>query len=129
MILDELNEDNFILFAIKNHDNPESITTDDFFEDLKLFRKLRNVIRKFIRKNDKKHFNLCINTVLHLKNIFGDGTAPLIFYTVENEYYPYVKTFLKCLNFIPEATSEEFKKIPLDPLTLKLFEEIKNETN
>ena len=32
MRFDELNEDNYILFAIKNYDNPQAATKEDFFE-------------------------------------------------------------------------------------------------
>ena len=30
MRFDELNEDNFLLFAIKNYENPQAVTKDDF---------------------------------------------------------------------------------------------------
>ena len=36
MRFDELNEDNYILFAIKNYDNPQAATKEDFFEDMRL---------------------------------------------------------------------------------------------
>ena len=34
MRFDELNDDNFILFAIKNYENPQAVTKDDFDKDL-----------------------------------------------------------------------------------------------
>ena len=34
MIFNELNEDNFLLFAIKNYQNPQAVTKDDFTKDL-----------------------------------------------------------------------------------------------
>ena len=36
MRFDELNDDNFILFAIKNYENPQAVTKDDFDKDLNL---------------------------------------------------------------------------------------------
>ena len=38
MRFDELNDDNFILFAIKNYENPQAVTKDDFDKDLKSFQ-------------------------------------------------------------------------------------------
>ena len=38
MRFDELNEDNYILFAIKNYDNPQAATKEDFFEDMRRFK-------------------------------------------------------------------------------------------
>jgi hypothetical protein len=37
MIFNELNEDNFLLFAIKNYENPQAVTKEDFEKDLKSF--------------------------------------------------------------------------------------------
>ena len=34
MRFDELNDDNFILFAIKNYENPQAVTKEDFDKDL-----------------------------------------------------------------------------------------------
>ena len=34
----ELNEDNYLLFAIKYYDNPQAVTKEDFDEDLKKFK-------------------------------------------------------------------------------------------
>ncbi len=30
MIFNELNEENFLLFAIKNYENPQAVTKEDF---------------------------------------------------------------------------------------------------
>ena len=37
MRFDELNEDNYIMFAIKHYENPHAVTQEDFHEDLKRF--------------------------------------------------------------------------------------------
>ena len=37
MRFDELNESNYMLFAIKFYDNPQAVTKDDFESDLKEF--------------------------------------------------------------------------------------------
>ncbi len=34
MYFNELNEDNFLLFAIQNYENPQAVTKDDFDKDL-----------------------------------------------------------------------------------------------
>ena len=35
MRFDELNENNYLLFAIKFYDNPQAVTKEDFEDDLK----------------------------------------------------------------------------------------------
>ena len=44
MRFDELNEDNYIIFAIKNYENPQAITQDDFFEDMKRFKWIKELL-------------------------------------------------------------------------------------
>lgn len=124
MRLSELNDDNFILFAIKNHNNPEALTTDDFLEDLKLFRKFRKNLRKYLKTDKEDKFNLCINDIIYIHNIFGEASVPLLFYSLENEYYPYIKTFLCCLNMLPDSVKGCLEKVPLDPNIVNQFKNI-----
>ena len=44
MRFDELNEDNYILFAIKNYDNPQAATKEDFFEDMRRFKYIKRCL-------------------------------------------------------------------------------------
>ena len=44
MRFDELNEDNYILFAIKNYDNPQAATKEDFFEDMRRFKYIKRPV-------------------------------------------------------------------------------------
>jgi hypothetical protein len=46
MRFDELNEDNYILFAIKHYENPQSVTKEDFFDDLKRFKLIKKLLKK-----------------------------------------------------------------------------------
>ena len=38
MKFSELNENNYVIFAIKNYENPHAVTKEDFEEDLKRFK-------------------------------------------------------------------------------------------
>lgn len=124
MNLSDINEDNFLLFAIRNHNNPEALTDQDLLNDLKLFRTFKSHLKKFLKTNSHQKFNLCINDIIHIHNIFGEASVILIFFIIENEYYPYIKTFLKCLNFLPNEVEESLKKIPYDPTIKNFFEAI-----
>ena len=43
MKFDELNENNYIMFAIKHYDNPQAVTEDDFYEDMKRFKWIKTL--------------------------------------------------------------------------------------
>ena len=47
MRFDELNESNYLLFAIKFYDNPQAVTKDDFEEDLRRIRYIKRLLRKY----------------------------------------------------------------------------------
>ena len=47
MKFDELNQDNWVLFAIKNYDNPQSVTYSDFEEDVKKFKYIKRLLRRY----------------------------------------------------------------------------------
>ena len=41
----ELNESNYLLFAIKFYDNPQSVTREDFESDLKRIRYVKRLLK------------------------------------------------------------------------------------
>ena len=48
MRFDELNEENHLLFAIKHYENPQAATIEDFEEDLKRFKYIKRLFKKYI---------------------------------------------------------------------------------
>ena len=44
MLFTELTEDNFLLFAIKNYENPQAVTKDDFDKDLNHFKYIKRLL-------------------------------------------------------------------------------------
>lgn len=113
MRFNELNEDNYLLFAIKNYENPQSVTKDDFYDDLKRIRWIKKLLKKY--KNDgelKTH--LLINHFIILYNVFGDATTPLLFFKIERDLWPVIKTFVVYLGRLPEYPKSILHDIPLD---------------
>ena len=76
MKFDELTPDNWTLFAIKNYNNPQSVTYSDFEEDIKKFKYIKRLFRRFETTGElKKH--LILNHIILLYNVFGDAATPL----------------------------------------------------
>ena len=40
----ELNENNYVIFAIRNYENPHAVTKEDFEEDLKRFKWVKDYL-------------------------------------------------------------------------------------
>jgi hypothetical protein len=99
----ELNENNFLLFAIKHYDNPHCSTRDDFYEDLKRFKYIKRLLKKYIKTGDLKT-HLLLNHIIIIYNIFGDAGTPLLFFKLEREYWSSLKSILVFLNRIDESS-------------------------
>jgi hypothetical protein len=108
MHFDELNEDNFLLFAIKHYENPQSVTYEDFEEDLKRFKYLKRLLKRY-QKGGELRTHLILNHIIILYNVFGEAATPLILYKLEPEYWSSIKTFLIFLNRWPIGLLEQIE--------------------
>lgn len=123
MNFSELNDKNYLLFAIKNYDNPQSITEDDFYDDLKRFKYVKRLFKRYQTTGVLK-VNLILNHLIILFNVFGDGTVPLLFFKLESGLWPSVKTFLVFLGRFPEYPKSSLNDIPIDDECLRQLERI-----
>jgi hypothetical protein len=113
MRFDELNESNYLLFAIKFYDNPQAVTKEDFDEDLKRIRYIKKLLRKY-KKDGILKSHLLLNHLTVLFNVFNDAAIPLLFYNIEKDLWPSLKSFLLFLNRIPEYPKTKLNDISED---------------
>jgi len=125
MIFNELNEDNFLIFAIKNYENPQAVTKEDFDKDLNHFRYIKRLLRRYKNEGDLKT-HLLINHFIVLYNIFGDAATPMLFYKIEKELWSSMKTFILFLNKLPEYPKCYIHNIPIDLYCLSELQKIYN---
>lgn len=123
MRFDELNEDNYLLFAIKFYDNPQAITMEDFQSDLKRIRYVKRLLKKYKNTGELKT-HLILNHLIILFNVFSDATVPLLFYNLERELWPAIKSFLLFLNRFPEYPRTQIHDIEEDVECLVQLQEI-----
>jgi hypothetical protein len=128
MIFNELNEDNFLLFAIKNYENPQAVTKEDFDKDLNHFKYIKRLLKRY-KKTGELRTHLLINHFIVLYNIFGEATTPMLFFKLEKEMWSQVKTFMIFLNRFPEYPKSYIHDIPVDLYCLGELQKIyrKNE--
>ena len=113
MRFDELNEGNYLLFAIKFYDNPQAITKDDFEDDLKRIKYIKRLLKRYKNSGELKT-HLILNHLTVLFNVFSDAAVPLLFYNLEHELWPYIKSFLLFLDRIPEYPKTKISDIEED---------------
>jgi|TARA_R100000455_G_scaffold16779_2_gene8103 hypothetical protein len=123
MFFTELNEENFLLFAIKNYENPQAVTKEDFEKDLNHFKYIKRLLKRY-KNNGELRSHLLINHFIVLYNIFGEATTPMLFYKLENNLWPVIKTFVVFLDRLPDYPRTYIHEIEMDEQCLKELERI-----
>jgi|TARA_B100001939_G_scaffold51641_1_gene40896 hypothetical protein len=123
MRFDELNEDNYVMFAIKHYENPHAVTQDDFYEDLKRFKWIKRLLKRYQTTGILKS-HLLINHFIILYNVFGEAATPLLFFKIDRELWPVVKTFVVYLGRLPEYPRSTLHDIPIDTHCLEDLDQI-----
>ena len=113
MIFSELNEENFLLFAIKNYENPQAVTREDFDKDLNHFKYIKRLLKRYQNGGELKT-HLLLNHFIILYNIFGDAATPMLFFKIESNLWSTMKTFVIFLNKLPEYPKCYIHDIPVD---------------
>lgn len=114
----DLNDETFLMYAIKNYDNPSCTGMDEFVADLKTFKYLTRLFRRYSSKKILKE-RLIINHLIILYNVFSiEAATSMLFYKIEPEHWPILKTFLIFLGYLAGDTKYigdiHISSIPLD---------------
>ena len=125
MIFDELNEKNFLLFAIKNYENPQAVTKEDFEKDLNYFKYIKRLLRRY-RSTGELKTHLLINHFIVLYNIFGEATTPMLFYKIEEDLWSTMKTFIVFLNKLSPYPKCYIHDIAIDINCLSQLQQVYN---
>ena len=114
-----LTAENINMFAIKHYDNPSCVDEQEFLDDMKRFKYLKRLFRKYdITKEFKSR--LIINHIIILANVFGiEAATTLLFFKVDKQHWSMLKTVLIFLNYMPE---DELIDIEIDQ---NVMEELK----
>ena len=96
-----LTEENFTLFAMKHYDNPHCRGVSEFNDDLKKFKYLKRLFRKYRAGGGLKE-RLILNHIIVIYNLFGvDAASNMLFFKIDQKYWPQLKSFLVYLNVMP----------------------------
>ena len=118
-MFDDLNEDNFMMYAVKCYTSPHCIMSE-FEGDIKRTKYLKRLFRRYkITKSLKER--LILNHIILLNNVFGvEATSRILFYKIDERDYDILKTFLSYLDISPDVVygingkNINVAEIPLD---------------
>ena len=106
MDFDDLNEKNFLLYAMKHYDNPQCVEVDEFNDDLRKIKYIKRLFNQYAMDGTLKE-RLLLNHIIVFYNVFPVRAATrILFYKIEEKFWPMLKTFLVYLHFMPEDKIE-----------------------
>ena len=109
-----LTNDNYMLFAMKHYDNPQSVTYDDFQEDMMRFKYLKRLFGRYVKSGVLRN-HLILNHFIVLFNVFGEAAIHLLIFKIEMEYWSIMKSYLLYLNRLdPEGGNGILDEIVID---------------
>ena len=99
-MFDDLNDDNFIMYAMKCYTSPHCIMSE-FEGDIKRTKYLKRLFRRYkVTKSLKER--LILNHIILLYNVFGvEAATRILFFKIDEKDYDVLKTFLIYLNYMP----------------------------
>jgi len=128
-MFDDLNEDNFMMYAAKCYTSPHCIMSE-FEGDIKRTKYLKRLFRRYkVTKSLKER--LILNHIILLNNVFGpETTSRILFYKIDERDYDILKTFLSYLNIAPDfvygikGKNINVAEIPLEPNVTEILRTI-----
>ena len=98
-----LTPDTIDIFAKRHYDNPADVNSQEFDDDMKRFKYLKRLFRKYDTSKDFKA-RLIVNHIIILGNVFGiDAATTLLFFKIDKEHWSMLKTILIFLNYMPDG--------------------------
>lgn len=115
-LFEQLDKNNFLLYAAKYYDNPQCTSTEEFYDDLNRFKYLKKLFGRYHKNGDLQE-RLILNHLIILYNVFGiDAANHMIRFQMDEKYYPYLKPFLIFLRYIDD---DDLIEVPLDPIIIE----------
>ena len=102
MIFDDLNDDNFLMFAMREYNNMQCTDVEEFYDDLKKIKYIQRLFNVY-KNNGLLKERLILNHFIIFYNVFTvQAGTRILFYKIEKDFWPMLKTFLIYLDRMPD---------------------------
>ena len=118
---EKITTENVMMFAIKHYDNPQCEGEKEFHDDMKRFKYIKRLLRKYKDSGILKE-RLLLNHIIILNNLFGpEACVTLLLFKIQQEYWGTLKSFLLYLNMI---RNDELKEVESNEEVLEVLRKI-----
>ena len=102
MIFDDLNDDNFLMYAMKEYNDVQCTDIEEFYDDLKKIKYIKRLFNVY-KNNGQLKERLILNHFIIFYNVFTvQAGTRILFYKIEKDFWPMLKTFLIYLDRMPD---------------------------
>ena len=102
MKFDDLNDDTFLMFAMREYNNMQCPDIEEFYDDLKKIKYIKRLFNSY-RNNGQLKERLILNHLIIFYNVFTlQAGTRILFYKIEKDFWPMLKTFLIYLDRMPD---------------------------
>ena len=123
MIFEDLTEENFLIYAMREYNNIQCTDVEEFYDDLKKIKYIKRLFNIY-KNNGQLKERLILNHLIIFYNVFSvEAGTRILFYKIEETFWPMLKTFLIFLDRMPERI-ESIKGSTLNASDIKLDEGI-----
>lgn len=124
-----ITKDNIKLYAAKHYNNVYCSGFEEFEEDFKIPKYIKKLFNKYEVEGELKE-RLVLNHLTLFYNIFDQEAATkILFFRIDEEHYPILKTFLVFLQRCPDVVDFGDRviytsNIPLNQYTVDILRKI-----
>ena len=106
---EKITPQNVVMYAIHNYDNPQCEGEKEFEDDLKRFKYIKRLLRRYYDTGVLKE-RLLLNHLIVLNNVFSvEAATTLLLYKIQPDYWPALKSFLIYLNSVTDNDLTEIE--------------------
>ena len=107
---EKITSDNVMMFAIKHYDNPQCEGEKEFHDDMKRFKYIKRLLRKY-KDTDTLKERLLLNHIIILNNLFTpEACVTLLLFKIQREHWETLKSFLLYLNIIRDDELKDVRE-------------------
>ena len=102
MRFDDLNDDTFLMYAMREYNNMQCTDIEEFYDDLKKIKYIKRLFNSY-RNNGQLKERLILNHLIIFYNVFTlQAGTRILFYKIEKDFWSILKTFLIYLDRMPD---------------------------
>ena len=102
MKFEDLNDDTFLMFAMREYNNMQCTDIEEFYDDLKKIKYIKRLFNSY-RNNGQLKERLILNHLIIFYNVFTvQAGTRILFYKIEKDFWSILKTFLIYLDRMPD---------------------------